>query len=96
MESGENVGLADPAVGSEPCGSISGRRCRTVGVPFHVIAFTEDVQAPPQDGEEMAAMMPNAEYHLLEGMGHGSWYGHAHDRINPYIAGLDRPPAGLM
>ena len=63
-------------------------------VPFHVIAFTEDVQAPPQDGEEMAAMMPNAEYHLLEGMGHGSWYGHAHDRINPYIAGLiDRVPA---
>ena len=62
-------------------------------VPFHIIAFTEDVQAPPQDGEEMAAMMPNAEYHLLEGMGHGSWYGHAHDRINPYIAGLiDRGP----
>jgi pimeloyl-ACP methyl ester carboxylesterase len=63
-------------------------------VPFHVIAFTEDVQAPPQDGEEMAAMMPDAEYHLLDGMGHGSWYGHAHDRINPYIAGLiDRLPS---
>jgi len=29
--------------------------------------------------------VPGAEFHLLEGMGHGSWYGHAHDRLNPYI-----------
>jgi pimeloyl-ACP methyl ester carboxylesterase len=57
-------------------------------VPFHVIAFTEDVQAPPQDGKEMADMMPNAEYHLLEEMGHGSWYGHAHDRLNPFVNDL--------
>ena len=64
-------------------------------VPFHVIAFTEDIQAPPQDAKEMADLMPNAEYHLLEEMGHGSWYGHAHDRLNPFIRELiDRPQTG--
>lgn len=60
----------------------------SVRVPVEVIAFTEDVQAPPQDGKEMADMIPGAGYHLLEGMGHGSWYGHAHDTINPYILDL--------
>jgi pimeloyl-ACP methyl ester carboxylesterase len=56
-----------------------------VRVPVHVLAFAEDVQAPPQDGEEVARLIPGARLHLLEGMGHGSWYGHAHDRLNPYI-----------
>ena len=61
-----------------------------VRVPLHVIAFAEDIQAPPQDGEELANLVPNAEFHLLEGMGHGSWYGHAHDRLNPYIEAILR------
>jgi hypothetical protein len=25
---------------------------------------------------------------VFEGMGHGSWYGHAHETLNPYIRGL--------
>jgi len=54
-------------------------------VPTHVIAFTEDVQAPPQDGREVAELMPNAEYHEFEGMGHCSIYGHTHDVLNPVI-----------
>jgi pimeloyl-ACP methyl ester carboxylesterase len=58
---------------------------KTVRVPFHVIAFAEDVQAPPQDGEELASLIPGAVFHLLEGMGHGSWYGHAHESINSLI-----------
>jgi pimeloyl-ACP methyl ester carboxylesterase len=57
-------------------------------VPMHVIGFAEDVQAPPQDGEELAELAGNAEYHLFEGMGHGSIYGHAHDVLNPFIGGL--------
>lgn len=65
-------------------------RLPSVRVPVHVIAFAEDVQAPPQDGEELAGMMPTAEFHLLEGMGHGSWYGHAHDEINASLKGLVR------
>ena len=60
----------------------------SVRVPMHVIAFTEDVQAPPQDGQEMAEMIPSAEFHLLPDMGHASWYGHAHDTLNPYILNL--------
>jgi pimeloyl-ACP methyl ester carboxylesterase len=60
-------------------------RLPSVSVPVHVISFAEDIQAPPQDGEELAGLIPNAEFHLLEGMGHGSWYGHAHDELNPYI-----------
>ena len=60
----------------------------SVRVPMHVIAFEEDVQAPPQDGEELAALVPGAELHLLKGMGHGSWYGHAHTEINRYLAGI--------
>jgi thioesterase CepJ len=61
-----------------------------VRVPVHVLAFAEDVQAPPQDGEEVARLVPGAKLHLLEGMGHGSWYGHAQDRLNPYIEGIIR------
>lgn len=63
-------------------------RLPEVRVPMHVLAFTEDVQAPPQDGKELAEMVPTAEYHLFEGMGHGSWYGHAHETLNPFIREL--------
>ena len=59
-----------------------------VKVPVHVIAFAEDVEAPPQDGEELARLIPGARFHLLEGMGHGSWYGHAHEEINKVIEGI--------
>lgn len=66
------------------------QRLPSISVPVHVVAFAEDVQAPPQDGEELAALIPNAEFHLLDGMGHGSWYGHAHDRLNPYLESILR------
>lgn len=59
-----------------------------VTAPMHVLAFAEDIQAPPQDGEELANMVPTAEYHLFDGMGHGSWYGHTHETLNPFIKGL--------
>ncbi len=54
-------------------------------VPLHVIAFAEDVQAPPQDGKEVADLAPLGEYHLFEGMGHCSIYGHSQDVLNPFI-----------
>ena len=60
----------------------------TCQVPMHVIAFDQDVQAVPQDGEEVAALVPGAEFHLFEGMGHCSIYGHTHDILNPFIRGL--------
>ena len=63
---------------------------REVRVPMHVVAFAEDIQAPPQDGQELAELVPTAEFHLLEGMGHGSWYGHAHEELNPFLESLLR------
>lgn len=57
-------------------------------VPMHVIAFNEDVQAVPQDGEEVAELAAKGELHLFEGMGHCSIYGHTQDIMNPYIKGL--------
>ena len=65
-------------------------RLPSIRVPLHVIAFNEDVQAPPQDGEELASLVPTAEYHLMQGMGHGSWYGHAHEELNPYLESILR------
>jgi len=57
-------------------------------VPMHVLAFGEDVQAPPQDAEELVDLTPTAELHVFEGMGHCSIYGHAQDVLNPYIRDL--------
>jgi pimeloyl-ACP methyl ester carboxylesterase len=73
----------------EPCALYDQTRelpsCR---VPMHVIAFEEDVQAPPQDGKEVADLCPTAEYHLFPGMGHCSIFGHTHDVLNPFIKGI--------
>jgi pimeloyl-ACP methyl ester carboxylesterase len=89
MDSGENeeslVSQWDASLRFDQRAALPG-----VKVPFHVIAFAEDVQAPPQDGEELARLVPGAKFHLLDGMGHGSWYGHAHGEINAVIERLVR------
>jgi pimeloyl-ACP methyl ester carboxylesterase len=73
----------------EPCVTFNQtNRLPSCTVPMHVIAFDQDVQAVPQDGEELARLVPNAEFHLFEGMGHCSIYGHTHDVLNPFIRGL--------
>jgi len=54
-------------------------------VPFHVFAYAEDVQAPPQFGREVADLVPGAVYHLFEGMGHGSLRGHGHEAFNTKV-----------
>jgi hypothetical protein len=55
---------------------------------MHVLSFGEDVQAPPQDAEELVELTPTAELHPFAGMGHCSIYGHAHDVLNPFIREL--------
>ena len=57
-------------------------------VPMHVMAFEQDVQAVPQDGQEVARLAGNGEYHEFAGMGHCSIYGHTQDILNPFIKGL--------
>jgi len=60
-------------------------RLPEITTPLHVFAYDEDVQAPPQHGEEIARLVPGAELHLFKGMGHGSLRGHTHDVLNPII-----------
>lgn len=87
MGSGENETSLLPQW--EPCLTFDQRdRLPSCRVPLHVIAFTEDVEAPPQDARIVADLAPMAEYHLFEAMGHGSIYGHAHDVLNPFIRRL--------
>ena len=73
----------------EPCVRFDQReqlpKCQ---VKLHIIAFDQDVQAVPQDNEEVARLAPNAEFHVFEGMGHCSIYGHTHEILNPFIKGL--------
>ena len=54
-------------------------------VPFHVFAYAQDIQAPPQYGKQVADLVPGAEYHLFEGMGHGSLRGHGHEPFNAKV-----------
>jgi pimeloyl-ACP methyl ester carboxylesterase len=63
-------------------------RLPEITTPMHVFAYDQDVQAPPQNGEEIARLVPGAELHLFEGMGHGSLRGHSHDVLNPVIASI--------
>jgi pimeloyl-ACP methyl ester carboxylesterase len=60
-------------------------RLPEITTPLHVFVYDEDVQAPPQYGEEIARLVPGAELHLFAGMGHGSLRGHTHEVLNPII-----------
>ena len=51
-------------------------------VPLHVVAFSEDVQTPPARGRQIAERAPRGQFHLLEGLGHGSAFGHRPERVN--------------
>lgn len=57
-------------------------------VPLHVIAFSHDVQCPPRHGRRVAELAPKGEFHLLEGLGHCSCFGHRPDVVNSCIAGI--------
>lgn len=84
MGSGENETSLLPQW--EPCLTFDQtERLPTCEVPLHVIAFTEDIEAPPQDAKVVADLAPKGTYDLFEAMGHGSIYGHAHDELNPFI-----------
>jgi pimeloyl-ACP methyl ester carboxylesterase len=54
-------------------------------VPIHVIAFSEDVQTPPARAREVAELAKTSTFHLLEGLGHGSAFGHRPDVVNDCI-----------
>jgi pimeloyl-ACP methyl ester carboxylesterase len=64
----------------------SSMRLPACDVPIHVIAFAEDVQTPPARAREVAELARSSTFHLLEGLGHGSAFGHRPDVVNGCIA----------
>src|SRR5258708_16566700 len=60
----------------------SSMRLPSCDVPIHVVAFSEDVQTPPARAREVAELAKTATFHLLEGLGHGSAFGHPPDAVN--------------
>jgi pimeloyl-ACP methyl ester carboxylesterase len=59
-------------------------RLPSMSVPFHVFAFEQDVEAPPQYAEEVARLS-GGKLHLFPGMGHGAALGHGHREVNQAI-----------
>lgn len=57
-------------------------------VPVHAIAFSQDVQTPPARVREVAALAPHGRFHQLEGLGHGSAFGHRPDAVNACLRGI--------
>lgn len=59
-----------------------------VQAPIHAIAFSEDVQTPPQRVREVAELAANGHFHLLQGLGHGSAFGHRPDDVNACLRAI--------
>jgi pimeloyl-ACP methyl ester carboxylesterase len=57
-------------------------------VPVHAIAFSHDVQTPPARVREVADLAPKGRFHLLEGLGHGSAFGHRPDVVNARLRAI--------
>ena len=60
----------------------SGPLLPEITAPIHAVAFSEDVQTPPRRVREVAELAANGRFHLLEGLGHGSAFGHRPDVVN--------------
>jgi 3-oxoadipate enol-lactonase len=54
-------------------------------VPMHVIAFSEDCQAPAPLGRRVAELAANGHFHLLQGLGHVSCEVHKPEVVNQKI-----------
>ena len=57
-------------------------------VPMHVISFAEDLQTPPSRGRVVAEAAGNGHFHLLDGMGHFSIFGHRPEAVTECIRGI--------
>jgi ABC-type taurine transport system substrate-binding protein len=52
---------------------------------MHVIAFSEDCQAPAPLGRRVAELAGNGHFHLLQGLGHVSCEVHKPEVVNAKI-----------
>lgn len=59
---------------------------KTCPVPIHALAFSEDVQTPPQMVKVVAERAMNGYYHELPGLGHVSVTRHRSTLVNDKIA----------
>ena len=60
----------------------SGPLLPEIAAPIHAVAFSEDVQTPPRRVREVAELAANGHFHLLQGLGHGSAFGHRPEVVN--------------
>ncbi|HWD73909.1 MAG TPA: alpha/beta hydrolase [Solirubrobacteraceae bacterium] len=72
----------------------SGPLLGEITVPIHAVAFSEDVQTPPQRVREVAERARHGHFHLLQGLGHGSAFGHRPDVVNACVLGIIGDEAG--
>jgi pimeloyl-ACP methyl ester carboxylesterase len=66
----------------------SGPLLPRIEVPIHAIAFSEDVQTPPRRVREVAELAADGHFHLLQGLGHGSAFGHRPDVVNERLRAI--------
>jgi pimeloyl-ACP methyl ester carboxylesterase len=63
-----------------------------IRVPVHAVAFSQDVQTPPARVREVAELAADGRFHLLEGLGHGSAFGHRPEAVNACIRAILESP----
>ena len=66
----------------------SGPLLPRIEVPIHAVAFSEDVQTPPQRVREVAELAADGHFHLLQGLGHGSAFGHRPEVVNERLRAI--------
>jgi len=66
----------------------SGDLLPAIQTPIHAVAFSEDVQTPPQRVREVAELAADGHFHLLQGLGHGSAFGHRPDAVNACLRSI--------
>jgi pimeloyl-ACP methyl ester carboxylesterase len=60
----------------------------SIHAPIHAVAFSEDVQTPPARVREVADLASDGHFHLLDGLGHGSAFGHRPNVVNACVRGI--------
>jgi pimeloyl-ACP methyl ester carboxylesterase len=66
----------------------SGPLLPEIAAPIHAVAFAEDVQTPPARVREVAELARDGHFHLLEGLGHGSAFGHRPEVVNACLRSI--------
>ena len=66
----------------------SGPLLPAIAAPIHAVAFSEDVQTPPQRVREVAELAADGHFHLLPGLGHGSAFGHRPQEVNECLRAI--------